>query len=102
MGKERLRLSGKRSWLLLPLLFWLLPTAWLERGPSLCLVTRITGKHCPGCGMLRALSSLAHGNFRRAWHYNWRAFLVAPLLGYIWGKALLQTFRPAPPVRDQI
>ena len=94
MREERLKLPGKRVGLLvLPLLFWLLPTTWLERGPSLCLITRITGKHCPGCGMLRALSALAHGDPRRAWQYNRLVLIVAPLLGYIWGKS----FSKVPP-----
>lgn len=76
--------------LLLPLLFWLIPTAWLERGPSFCLIRRVFGVRCPGCGMTRALSYLAHGHPRAAWQHNHLVLLVAPLLGYIWGKALLQ------------
>jgi hypothetical protein len=97
MSKERLHRQQKQALLLLlPLLFWLLPTAWLERGPSLCLVTRITGKACPGCGTLRSLSALAHGNVRRAWQYNRLVFIVAPLLGFIWGKELLKSSQPSP------
>jgi uncharacterized protein DUF2752 len=97
MPKERLHRQQKQAiLLLLPLLFWLLPTAWLERGPSLCLITRVTGKACPGCGTLRALSALAHGNIRRAWGYNRLVFIVAPLLGFIWGKALFESGKPSP------
>ncbi|HEY0756063.1 MAG TPA: DUF2752 domain-containing protein [Ktedonobacteraceae bacterium] len=92
-----MKLPGKRTGLLLlPLLFWLLPTVWLERGPSLCLITYITGKPCPGCGMTRALSCLVHDEPRRAWRYNRLAFIVAPLLGYVWAKSLLTTSHSVP------
>lgn len=97
MRKESLKLPEKQSWFLLfPLLFWLVPTTWLERGPSLCLVRRIFGIRCPGCGMLRALSYLAHGDVRAAWRHNRLVMLVAPLLGYAWGKSLLRLYRPHP------
>lgn len=94
MDEKRLLFPGQRQGLfLLPLLFWLLPSRWLERGPSLCLVRRVTGRPCPGCGMLRALSYLAHGDPRRAWQYNRLVIVVAPLLAFIWLQACIKTNR---------
>ena len=89
MFKDLGKLWGKPGlFLVLPLLFWLLPTSWLERGPSICLIHRIFGVRCPACGMTRALSYLAHGKLRAAWNHNPLVILIAPLLGYIWGQTL--------------
>lgn len=30
----------------------------------------LTGYNCPGCGSLRGLHALLHGNIAAAWHYN--------------------------------
>jgi hypothetical protein len=82
--------TGKRGLLLLlPLVFWLLPTSWLESKPSICPVRHVFGLPCPGCGMVRALSCLGHGQIRKAWQYNRLVVIVAPLLAYTWGKTLL-------------
>ena len=66
--------------LLLPLLFCLIPTAWLERTPSVCLIRRFFGVRCPGCGMTHALSYLVHGHFRESWQHNRLVIVIAPLL----------------------
>jgi len=47
-----------------------MPTAWLERSPSVCLYWNVFGVHCPGCGMTRAFSALLHADFARALSYN--------------------------------
>ena len=35
-----------------------------------CLFTAIFGAHCPGCGSLRALHALAHGDLKAALEFN--------------------------------
>jgi hypothetical protein len=47
-----------------------------------CLFHRVTGLDCPGCGSLRALHELLHGNFAAALHFN--AFLVLSLPVFAW------------------
>ena len=42
-----------------------------------CVFHRMTGLDCPGCGSLRALHALLHGDFAAALHFN--AFLVLSL-----------------------
>jgi hypothetical protein len=56
-----------------------------------CLFHQLTGLDCPGCGSLRALHELLHGNLATALHFN--AFLVLSLplfaclgLGFVWRK----------------
>jgi uncharacterized protein DUF2752 len=80
-------------YLILPLVFWLVPTSRVEAGPSLCLIRRIFGVPCPGCGMTRALSCAVHGHPRRAIAYNNRVIIVLPLLVYAWMRGLRQEWR---------
>ncbi len=68
-----------------------------------CVFHQVTGLDCPGCGSLRALHALLHGQVVVALHFN--AFLVLTLLlgaglGIIftWKKMRAEpvpTFRPA-------
>lgn len=44
--------------------------------PGTCSFYRVTGIPCPGCGLTRCFVSLAHGDWRRAWHFNPAGFLV--------------------------
>jgi Protein of unknown function (DUF2752) len=48
----------------------LVPPALAERGPNLCLISRVIGRSCPACGMSRAWVAMAHGDVARsfAWH----------------------------------
>ena len=57
--------------------------------PELCLLRRLTGFSCPGCGLTRCFISLAHGDLAAAWSFNpagiWLFGIVAaqvPLRGY--------------------
>ena len=66
----------------------------------LCLFHQSTGLLCPGCGSLRALHTLLHGNLEAAMRYN--AVLVAglPLAAWLlirWVKARMEG-RQWPPV----
>lgn len=79
--------------LLLPLLLIFIPTAWLERRRSLCIIKNLTGKNCPGCGMTRAISSASHGEFKQALRYNKLVVVVLPLLAYTWLRALTSAYR---------
>lgn len=94
-------------YILLPLIFWLIPTARVESGPTFCLYKRVFGVPCPGCGMTRALSCAVHGHPRRAIAYNNRVVIVLPLLVFAWARGLRHEWRtiqaaripPATPMR---
>jgi hypothetical protein len=47
-----------------------------------CALHSLTGLQCPGCGSLRALHQLAHGNISGAWRLN--PLLVALLPMALW------------------
>ncbi len=54
-----------------------------ELSPS-CVIRRLTGYDCPGCGSQRALDALLHGHIAEAWSYNYALpVLVAVALLYI-------------------
>jgi hypothetical protein len=89
----RIALGKVGCYILVPLVFWLIPTARIEAGPSFCLIRRLTGVPCPGCGMTRALSCAAHGHPRRANAYNSRVALVLPLLLWVWAHGLRREWR---------
>ncbi len=36
----------------------------------ICALHALTGLDCPGCGGLRAVHQLSHGNIAAAWHFN--------------------------------
>jgi hypothetical protein len=47
-----------------------------------CPLRYLTGWYCPGCGSLRALHQLLHGNLRAAWTLNPLTVLLLPFLVY--------------------
>lgn len=75
-------------YILVPLVLVAVPSSYFETGHSICLVKNLFGFDCPGCGMTRALSALAHGDIVSAIHFNSLVILIGPLLGYILLRAL--------------
>jgi hypothetical protein len=69
-----------------------------------CPVHYLTGWYCPGCGSLRALHQLLHGNLSAAWALNPLTVVLLPFLAYgiashalnqIRGRHLPDFFLPA-------
>ncbi len=73
-----------------------------------CPLRYLTGWYCPGCGSLRALHQLLHGNLEAAWAMNPLTILFLPFVTYglssyglaaIRGRGLPQVFVPAGQIR---
>jgi len=47
-----------------------------------CPVHYLTGWYCPGCGSLRAIHQLLHGDLRAAWALNPLTVILLPFLTY--------------------
>lgn len=47
-----------------------------------CPLRYLTGWYCPGCGSLRAIHWLLHGNLREAWAMNPLTVILLPFLAY--------------------
>lgn len=58
-----------------------------------CPLRALTGWYCPGCGSLRALHQLLHGNLREAWAMNPLTILLLPFLLYGLASEALVQFR---------
>jgi hypothetical protein len=54
-----------------------------------CLVRRLTGFPCPGCGLSRACAALAQGDWLRAAELHAFAYALPPLALLLAGGALL-------------
>jgi hypothetical protein len=73
-----------------------------------CPLRYLTGWYCPGCGSLRALHQLLHGNLGDAWALNPLTVILLPFLAYgiasyavfeIRGRHLPRFFLPAVSIR---
>lgn len=69
-----------------------------------CPVHYLTGWYCPGCGSLRAIHQILHGDLRSAWAMNPLTVLLLPFIGYglashalvvLTGRSLPRVFLPA-------
>lgn len=58
-----------------------------------CPVRYLTGFYCPGCGSLRALHSLLHGDLRRAWAMNPFMVMMLPFICYGLASQTLSALR---------
>jgi hypothetical protein len=48
-----------------------------------CMFHNLTGLDCPGCGSLRALHHLTHGNIVAAFHSNPLLIVLLPLVAFL-------------------
>jgi hypothetical protein len=58
-----------------------------------CPFHALTGLWCPGCGSLRAMHALAHGDLTTAAHRNVLLVTALPLLAYGWLRWLRNSIR---------
>ena len=90
MRTNALKSPEKVAYMLLPIIFLLVPTSWFESRRSPCLIRNVFGVKCPGCGMTRAISCIFHGNVKKALHYNRLVVIVLPLLCFAWLQAIIR------------
>jgi Protein of unknown function (DUF2752) len=69
------------------------PTA--TAGPT-CPFYAITGRYCPGCGTLRCLHALAHGQVGAAIDHNALTVLLLPLVIAAWASVGIAALRGRP------
>ena len=53
-----------------------------------CLLLRLTGFRCPGCGTQRAVHALLHGDFVQGIAYNYSLLFTIPVLSLYIGDVL--------------
>ncbi len=64
-----------------------------------CVFHRVAGLDCPGCGSLRALHALLHGDLAGALHFNLFLVLSLPLLAALGLRFAGTKMRAEPAVR---
>src|SRR5215203_3704176 len=77
----------------IPLILFLLPRNFFDKGQSLCLFTLLTGENCFGCGMTRACMHIIHLDFIGAANFNKIAFIVFPIISILYLQYLFETFK---------
>ena len=55
-----------------------------------CALHAMTGLDCPGCGGLRAVHQLSHGNIAAAWHFNPLFVALLPLAFWLGFRELVR------------
>lgn len=55
-----------------------------------------TGLYCPGCGSMRMVHALTHGHLEEAFGRNPLAFLLLPVIGYLWVRWFVHAVRGEP------
>jgi|GEM_PF-1921660 len=73
----------------LPLVVLLLPAAFFDNGPALCLSKIIAGQKCYACGMTRACMRLSHGQIAEAGQFNKLSYVVFPIVSLIYTAQLI-------------
>jgi hypothetical protein len=63
-----------------------------------CPFNWLTGYKCPGCGSLRGIHALLHGDFARAWELNAALFFALPAILFF----ALSRWYPAGSIADRI
>jgi Protein of unknown function (DUF2752) len=58
-----------------------------------CPLHYLTGLYCPGCGSLRAIHALLHGNMTVAWAMNPLTVVLLPFIAYGMLSELVVIFR---------
>ncbi|RCG33039.1 DUF2752 domain-containing protein [Sphaerisporangium album] len=61
-----------------------------------CPFLFVTGLYCPGCGSLRAIHAMAHGDLPAALGLNPLAVVTVPFLLFWWGRWALRAWRGRP------
>lgn len=66
---------------LVGLLYWFDPVK--HAFYPVCFFHQLTGLNCPGCGGLRAVHHLTHGELRAAFHSNPLLVVALPFIGWL-------------------
>ncbi|MFF5204508.1 DUF2752 domain-containing protein [Streptosporangium sp. NPDC000396] len=61
-----------------------------------CPFLTLTGFYCPGCGGLRAVHALAHGDLVAALGFNPFVVVMVPVLAFLWGRWALRSWQGRP------
>jgi Protein of unknown function (DUF2752) len=61
-----------------------------------CPFLALTGEFCPGCGSLRAVHALTHGDLRAAVGLNVLTVVATVAMAVLWGRWVVRSWRGQP------
>lgn len=76
-----------------PVIIFLLPIDFFDRGPSYCLSQLLFDQECYACGLTRGCKHLLHLDLETAFAYNMGSFLALPLVSLLWLKWFLSEWK---------
>ncbi len=82
--RSKLKYAYLVGLILVPVVLLILPADFFDEGQSLCMSMLLFDQRCPGCGMTRAIQHLLHGELSVAASFNKMAFVVLPVLLWVW------------------
>ncbi|WP_291275693.1 DUF2752 domain-containing protein [Flavobacterium sp.] len=71
-----------------PIALLFFPVDFFDKGESICLSVQLAGIECYACGLTKAIMHLLHFDFAGAWNFNKLSFIVFPMMGVLWVKAI--------------
>lgn len=74
--------------ILAPIVLLFLPEDFFDKGESVCLSVQLANIECYACGMTKAIMHIIHFDFTKAYEFNKLSFIVFPMLGILWLKAI--------------
>lgn len=74
--------------ILAPVVLLFLPVDFFDKGESVCLSVQLAGIECYACGLTKAIMHILHFDFSGAWSFNKLSFIVFPMMGVLWIKAI--------------
>ena len=74
--------------LIVTTLFLLVAALYQPKPPSLCFSRRVAGIACPGCGLVRSVTSLAQGSWNESIRYHLFGPLVLAVGVVLWGISI--------------
>jgi hypothetical protein len=88
--------------LLIPFLVWGVNPHASDQDFSFCLYHLITGHRCYGCGLLRGLSAVLHGDWKRVYELNHLNLISIPLLVFVYAREWVRIVAPGrrPPIKN--
>ena len=79
--------------LFLPFIFYLIANILIKYNICICIWKNIFHKECWGCGITRAFLALINLDIKSAINYNSKILIIAPLLIYIWIRAVINAMK---------
>ena len=74
--------------ILAPIVLLFFPATTFDKGESICLSVQLAGIECYACGLTKGVMHFIHLDFSKAWEFNKLTFIVVPMLGVLWVRAI--------------